>query len=96
MKASIDHAGRIVLSAESGAESHALRMMFSGEGDPFIASDWRVSHFHNDGTAPVAVSFRILPQGPLAPHWTGADGPARAKVAGPHSTPSPDDPAHAR
>lgn len=74
MKAEFDHAGRIHLTAETGAESHALRLSFAGNGAPVIADDFTVAAFHNIGKEPVSVSFRLLPQGSIE-RWTiGTNG----------------------
>lgn len=70
MKAELDHAGRIFLSADTPAESVALRFMFSGDGAPEIAA-WVVGGYHNDGTRPVSVSLLLVPRGETTPWEVG-------------------------
>jgi hypothetical protein len=71
MRAEIDHAGRVVLAAETG--SHALRLMFAGDGAPAIVH-WKLTGFHSAGDRPVSVAFRLHPQGALELHQTASAG----------------------
>lgn len=80
MRAEVDHAGRIVLTADTGAESTYLRSLFAGQGTPHVGERWELSHFHNDGTIPVRASFFLVPAATPLRHETGGGEPKKTDV----------------